>query len=74
MAIRGQVNADAAAVQAFGAGTKLQQSLDVLGLQLCSLQHVCQPNLHHIQLEEYHTTDWLPCLLRPNAEESLNLI
>jgi hypothetical protein len=34
MAVRGQINADAAAVQAFGACTQLQQSLDILGLQL----------------------------------------
>jgi len=59
MAVRSQVDADAAAVQAFGGGTQLQQSLDVLSLQLCCLQHVRQPYLHHIQLAAYHSTTGL---------------
>ncbi len=69
MAIRSQVNADAAAVQAFGGGTQLQQSLDVLSMQLCCLQHICQPNLHHIQLEGYlkHLPNLETCFCCPQA-------
>ena len=58
MAVRSQVDADAAAVQAFGGGTQLQQSLDVLSMQLCCLHHVCQPDLHPtFNLKD--STDWL---------------
>ena len=60
MSVGGQVNAQVAAIQGACACAQPQQGLDVLGLQRCCFQHVCQACLHN------SNTSWqaaLPALL-----------
>lgn len=52
MGVGGQVNPQVATIQGACSCTKPQQGLDVLGLQLCCFQHVCQACLHNNLLGE----------------------